>query len=72
MTFFSLSFFGFVEIQAIILNALLNRGLSVSGTMIWIINRILEVLLYPSLVIGLWFLHLSMEALADEIRHCAD
>jgi hypothetical protein len=68
MLFLSLSFFGFVELQSLILNFLLSYGLTISGTFLWMINRILEVMLFPSLVIGLLSLYLSMVALSNEIQ----
>ncbi|MFC7042204.1 hypothetical protein [Halonotius sp. GCM10025705] len=68
MIFLSLSFFGFVELQVLILNFLLSRGFSVGGALLWFVNRILEIMLLPSLGIGLLFLYLSMAALSDEIK----
>lgn len=68
MAFLSLSFFGFVELQVLILNFLLSRGFTIGGTLLWIINRILEVMLLPSLAIGLLCLYLSMVSLSKEIQ----
>lgn len=68
MIFLSISFFGFVELQLLILNSLLSADLSISGTFIWIINRILGLMLPLSLVMGISFLYLSMVALSNEIQ----
>lgn len=67
MIFLSLSFFGFVELQVLILNFLLSRGFSIGGTALWAINRALELMLFPSFGLGLMFLYLSMVALSNEI-----
>ncbi|WP_324663679.1 hypothetical protein [Haloarcula sediminis] len=66
--FLSLSFFGFVELQVIIINSLIFRGISVGGTLIWLLNRILEIMLIPSVVIGLLSLYWSLVCLNTEIR----
>jgi hypothetical protein len=68
MIFLSLYFFGFVELQAIILNLLLSAGLNISGTFVWTINRILEIVSFWSPLIGLLLLYLSMVALSNELK----
>jgi hypothetical protein len=66
--FLSLSFFGFVELQVIIINSLIFQGISVSGTMVWLLNQILEIMLIPSVVIGLLSLYWSLVCLNTEIQ----
>lgn len=68
MIFLSLSFFGFVELQSLILNFLLSYNLTISGSLLWIINLIVEMMTLPSLMIGLFFMYLSMVALSNELK----
>jgi len=71
MGFLSLSFFGFVELQVLILNFLLADSFAIGGSFLWVINRILEIMLLPSLGIGLLFFYLSMVALSNELRQAS-
>ncbi|WP_135305273.1 hypothetical protein [Haloarcula amylovorans] len=66
--FLSLSFFGFVELQVMVINFFVLRGFSVSGTAIWLLNRILGIILIPSLVIGAIFICWSLVCLRAEIQ----
>ena len=68
MIFLSMSFFGFVELQVMIINFFILRGFSVGGTAIWLLNRLLEIMLIPSSVIGVVFLYWSLVSLTTEIR----
>lgn len=67
MGFLVLSFFGFVELQLLILDFLLSQGLSIGGTFVWVMNRVLEIMLLPSLSLGLFFFYLSMANLSNEL-----
>jgi hypothetical protein len=67
MSFLALSFFGFVELQLLILDFLVSQGLSIGGTFVWVMNRILEVMLLPSLGLGLFFFYLSIVSLSNEL-----
>ncbi|MFQ3283517.1 MAG: hypothetical protein ACI9TI_000231 [Natronomonas sp.] len=68
MTFLSLSFFGFVELQVMVINFFVLRGFTVSGTAIWLLNRVLGLMLIPSVAIGLLSLYWSMVWLNTEIQ----
>lgn len=67
MCFLVLSFFGFVEIQILILNFLISQGISIGGTFVWVMNQVLEIMLLPSLSLGLFFFYLSMVNLSNEL-----
>lgn len=66
--FLSLYFFGFVELQTIIVNFLVLRGFSVTGTAIWLLNKVLEVISAPAGMIGLGSLYWSLRHLYSEIQ----
>ncbi|MDG5778173.1 hypothetical protein VB773_01595 [Haloarculaceae archaeon H-GB2-1] len=66
--FLSLYFFGFVELQVMVINVFILRGFAISGTAIWLLNQLLEILLFSPLVVGALLLYQSLACLKSEIK----
>jgi len=66
--FLSVYFFGFVELQTMVINFFVLRGFSVTGTTVWLLNKALEAISAPAIVIGAGSIYWSLRHLYSEIQ----